>query len=215
MVPDVCASSRRADTHRFARASAVATPRPNSVAMSDASNGPWVRAHRRTSWSTASTTRSCEAATPGGTGMPRPSRSRAASSTTAQRSVPPTLTSQTRRGITARTSARIASGPLPRIPSEAAVAIEDPEAAGVAGVADGSIRRATSSGVNGPRARSMSTTCSAERACRPEASHCREATISSTTAGSSSRPSPRWPSTAASRAGSTDKAAARSAESPS
>ena len=78
--------------------------RPNAAASSRRTNGPRVRAHRLTSWLSASSMVSTCAGTPGGTGTPSPSRSNGASLTWARCSRPAMRTRMARPALTSSLS---------------------------------------------------------------------------------------------------------------
>ena len=81
--------TRRSPASRRSESRTTATPSPNRSAIAFAVNGPWVRAKRLTRSPTGSATGSMNAVgTPMGSGTPRASRRRLASSITAHRSAP-------------------------------------------------------------------------------------------------------------------------------
>ena len=156
------------------------TEREKASASSRSTNGPLVRAQRDTSWSRASVIVSTCAGVPGGTGMPRPSRSNAASWAWAKCMRPPMRTSMMRW---LSCWCRVLSG----------TSVCSPK---------------LSTGI-GPITRNISATCSLVCARRVASVRCSWAWTSAIISGSRSSRNSTVPNNLANNAGSRARAAAR------
>ncbi|CAH0265172.1 hypothetical protein SRABI128_03245 [Microbacterium sp. Bi128] len=181
--------SRPCDSSRCSVSRATATPTPRRSATASVVNGPCVRANRATRSPSGSASGSRKAfGMPTGSAAPSASRRRPASSMPATRDTPAIVTGM----------ARLSSTRVFRCADASAAAS-----------VSASRRTATSAASRGPSSRSRSATPSTPRARRSGSRRCASRSNCAITSGSRSSRISTLPSSSLSRAGSTERAAAR------